>query len=214
MKRVLITLALLALAGAAFAATINDPSVTAENWSAFNFHINCSDLTDDNGFTASTDTVDGGGGAGVMFQGRVSGWLFDPNESINVSVFDDFFGEESLFDSDMEECSILFSVGNMDTYASAQYIAPYTGSGDYTLEFVDAMGLSDGDEIKFVSFILGTYDEEEQVTKILGLPANSTITVRFNSSERPETVVPEPTAIAYGLVGLAPLFGLKKRMRK
>ena len=213
MKRVLITLALLALAGAAFAANINDTSVTAENWTPSDQNFTASDLADDNGFTAYTDT-EGYVMASIYFMGGASGWLFDPNETINVSVSENFITDEWLETDGTEECSILFVVANSDTHGAAQYIAPYTGPGDYTLEYFGAAGLNPGDEIDTVLFMMGELDMDEGGTHLLSAPAGSTLTVRFNSSERPETAVPEPTAIAYGLVGLAPLFGLKKRIRK
>ena len=90
MKKVLILLALTALAGASFAAGVNDPEVTLSDWYSPVGNA-VSDLTDAKGFTA-TDT----GNDTLLFfmSDTVSNWLYNPNETVKVTVEEDFCNED------------------------------------------------------------------------------------------------------------------------
>ena len=213
MKRVLTTLALLALAGAAFAATINDPGVTAYGWhQGDDPDVMVYDLEDDNGFTSPCDEY----GSVAFYMSSADGWIFDPNETVTVSVFEDF-GRYMSAGREIENVYVYVGAAYMDPTSMSDrpsmviYRAPYDGPGDYTLSLFSNTGISDGDPLNTVMFALA--DESGNLYYSLDMPAYSTLTVRFNA-EKPETDVPEPATCAYALMGLGSLLGIKRKIRK
>ena len=216
MKRVLIALLILA-ASAAFANTPSGSGVTVEGWRSWGEvnSVPVSDLADDNGFTANTinmhDYIGGGYVTEVGFQAGASGWIFDPNESVKVTVIEDFSDEQiSSFDGNFYISLQGIPLGSND---GPFYMTLYTGPGDYTLELVNAFGFEEGSELSDVYFGIADFDNYAGYLNSLMMPMGKTFTVRFGS-EQSETVVPEPATAAYAIVGLAPLFGLRKRIRK
>ena len=207
MKNVLIALLILA-ASAAFANTPNDSDVTLSNWAPIDESI-VTDLEGDNGFTA----LSGNNAGATFYTSDISGWLFDPNETIRVTVFEDFVTPELIADREADNSYFAFAVGNSETMSFALYEAEYNGPGDYVLTVAEIDGLAENNEISLAQVMIGSHIPDDNNIHIFAMPVNSTLTVRFNSAEQ-EIVVPEPMAAAYALVGFAPLFGLKKRIKK
>ncbi len=210
MKRVFIALMILA-ASAAFAKGINDPSVTVSGWyEADDPDIVISDLQDDNGFTV----YGGEYGSAANYRADAEGWLYDPNETVTVSVFEDF-GSYEFAGREIEDIYVIVSAADMNSQGSLSlpkmviYGAPYNGPGDYTLPVLLSIGISEGDTLNTALFSLS--DETGYYTA--DMPAYSTLTVRFNA-DKPETEVPEPGVCAYALTGIAALSGIKRRIRK
>ena len=205
MKKVLILLALVTLAGASFAAGINDTESTLSDWEAA-YDGNVTDLTDVKGFTATYDSF-----MGLEFETEtISNWLYNPNETILVTVAGDFYDDAWARQYPNAVIDFYVTAGN----GSVDFSAPFTGTGDYELTLSDVYGVVEGDAFDYADFAILN---RGNITQVNG----KTITVTFyEPSAEPdpdpeeETVVPEPAAIAYGLVGLAPLFGLKRRIKK
>ena len=220
MKKIVFILALAALCGAAFANNVSDPGVTLTGWDYYSTSAPADfvSLADGKGFavTAAGYNLDTGFAAY-----DVSGWVFDENESINVKI---------------TEVSGMSSAGNQyvavvpyfvgDTYVEVHlfYAKPYTGVGEYTFTASDIQTV---DDPQYAAWFAATRTESAGKTPyavILAVGDYDPVTtdIFFNtfdvggrfSATFGKTVVPEPTAIAYGLVGLAPLFGLKRRIRK
>ena len=216
MKKVFIALMILA-ASAAFANTPSDSGVTVEGWRSWGEvnSIPVSDLADNNGFTANTINMHNPLGddyvTEVGFQAEASGWLFDPNESVTITVIEDFSDEQiSSFDGNfyisLQGIPLGYETGPF-------YMTLYTGPGDYTLELVNDFGLEEGSELSDVYFGIADFDNDAGYYNSLMIPAGKTLTVRFGS-EQPETVVPEPATCAYALMGLGSLLGIKRKIRK
>ena len=215
MKKLIAVLAVpVIVCGAAFAAFakgINDPSVTVSGWYETNDpDIVISDLQDDNGFTASGGEY----GSATYYLANVDGWIYDPNETVTVSVFEDF-GSYMSAGREIEDLYIIVGAIDMNSQSGQSgpnmviYGAPYNGPGDYTLPVFQNDGISEGDTLNMALFSLS--DEIGYYT--VDMPAYSTLTVKFNA-DKPETVVPEPCTIAYALMGLGSIAGIKRRIKK
>ena len=210
MKRVFIALMILA-ASAAFAKGINDPSVTVSGWREIDdSEIVISDLQDDNGFTVSGGRY----ASSTYYMAGAEGWLYDPNETVTVSVSEDF-GSYMFGGREIEDVYVIVGAADINPQSGQSepnyvlYGAQYNGPGDYTLPLFRNTGISEGDTLNAALFSLS----DETGYYAVDMPAYSTLTVRFNA-DKPETEVPEPGVCAYALTGIAALSGIKRRIRK
>ena len=200
MKRVFIALLILA-AGAGFAAGLNDDSVTIGAWMAPSVTVTA--LPDDKGFALETERAK----HSMVLGDQVSGWLYNPNETITVIIDENIFGSN-------------YTTGNYYIYLagmaggninSPSFSAPYYGPGTYTLTINDLPELDPGTALDTINIYFA--QRSGGSFSPLTFPTAGNLTLRFKP-EAEEPIVPEPTAIAYGLVGLTPLFGLKRRIKK
>ena len=218
MKKLLTLLALFALAPAAFAAGVNDPEFTTSEWMAdINYYgsgFAMSDSADGKGFTFFVDDKSLNIPLSFGPQG-VSNWLFNPNETIIVTVDENFY--DAVFPNENDDPNIwLLGASGYNNGEAAIFTAAYNGPGEYVLTLVDNTGLEEGNELDqmFFEFTNGStffsmipsinadVFDRAQVDSV-------TLTVRF--PEKKETVVPEPMAAVYGLFGLGSLLGIKRR---
>ena len=217
MKKLFFVLALIALCGAAFANNISDPEVTLTGW-RYNYRLSngngsddVSDLGDGKGFTVTADvTADYSIGyfTNYLNGGCISGWVFDENEPITLTILEsDIVAEDDALVS-VKVWSYMYSY-----YI---YTKPYTGAGEYvfTAEDITAVfgnvdslnGLAPGQ----IDIYVGTGN----VPATTYLPAGGKFTATFAKVDKPETVVPEPASAAYALLGLGSLMGIKRRIKK
>ena len=209
MKKLIFVFALLAMAGTVFANTPGDREVTIVNWvcsfSANADNVVISDFDDNNGFSALTGNE---GGISVSLIGEASNWVFDSNDTLSLSLYEDFFTEDMLNNS----YSVVIKTYTPDgRVIVANYAAPYEGPGDYTLSLLNA-NVDDGTEIGSLKLMIGQILSVSS-TKLVSMPEESTLTVRFNPTEE-KTDVPEPTSAAYALLGLGSLLGIRRKIRK
>ena len=199
MKKVLIVLLVLATS-AAFAARFEDAAVV---WNAVDEGIALSYLDGGNGFTAVSEK----NYSVCSFLGTASNWVFDSNETtVSVSVTDDFFA-----DLDLDE---EYSITLMDSGYNVVYAAPYNGSGDYTLNLIDAGDISDNSHLPGAMLGLFVVDYENiTIGNTTVIPEGGTFSVRFGAKNE-EPVVPEPATYAYGITGLVSVIGIKRKIRK
>ena len=213
MKKLLIIFTLCTLASAAFANTPNDAGVTVGNWISWSDDSPVYNLADDNGFTTNIPGAGDGYVGEVGFMGTADGWLFNPNESVSVTVTEDFSADQiPSFDGNLYV--MLSGVENM--YYSdygPMYLAPYNGPGEYILELSNDFGYEEGTQLRDISFGIADFDSDGFYNDALMIPEGKTFTVRFNPPQQ-ETVVPEPMAAVYGLLGFGSLLGMKKRIKK
>ncbi len=213
MKKIVFILAFIALCGAAFANNISDPEVTISGWH-YLYDLpggdnDVSDLGDGKGFTVTADQTAGDNmgyyvGNDPSSGCIVSGWVFDDNEPITLTVLE----------SDAvaaENASIMCFIGS-GWYYSARYLKPYNGVGEYVFTAEDILGsdLPNGCVPTEIRIMLGT----NRYPATTYLPAGGKFTATFAKVNKPETVVPEPASIAYGALGIVSMLGMKRRFGK
>ncbi|MBQ7525533.1 MAG: PEP-CTERM sorting domain-containing protein [Abditibacteriota bacterium] len=144
---------------------------------------------------------------------NVSGWLYDPNAPITVTI--------SGFDNDAFIASdntwLMLDVMNWDEDRYADYELPFTGNGTYTftsdnMPYYDEDYPLDGIEVTYADIYI--YDRDARDTAQIIPGASGRVTFTVGTPEEEETVVPEPATYAYALMGLGSLAGIKRRIRK
>ena len=204
MKKIIFVLAVAALCGAAFANNISDPEVTITGWiSTYYSEVggNVFDLGDGKGFTV-TANESANSAMGYWAYTDSSGWVFDENESITLTILESDTAAE-------DDVNVRIQLFGTDDSFYLTYVKPYRGVGEYVFSAEDALGsvnpIKNGTTPRFIYVYVG--DSRN-------LPAGGKFTATFAKVDKPETVVPEPASAAYALIGLAPVFGLKRRIKK
>ena len=206
MKKLISVLALAALVcGAAFA------DVTMTDWEPFVYGSTLS-ITDYEPAGFDVELSEWVNSAALDVETHnVSGWLYDPNVPITVTL--------SGFDNDAFIASdntwLMLEILNWDEDRYADYELPFTGNGTYTFTS-DNMSYDeeyplDGTEVTYVSFCV--YDKDVSDDAHINPGTSGRVTIAFGTPEE-ETVVPEPATAAYALMGLGSLVGIKRRIRK
>ena len=201
MKKLLLVFALCALSASSFA----DVSITDWKFLFKSGSLNIGDLSPagfEFGFTDSPNTY-----LPAFRSNNVSGWVFDENDTIAIDV-DGFEGVG-------ESQSLIFMFGVNGKYVV--YTAPYTGAGTYEFCSDDIAyndGVADDNAIANVLFYVGKR-LEGTAAGVNYLPADCSGSVRvYVGGKRPETVVPEPASVAYGVFGLLSAVGLRRKLKK
>ena len=200
MKKLLFCLVIAAMAaGSAFA------DFTAANWTWADYSTDYITDVAPSGFDVDTT------GANVsaefrFFNTDVSGWLFDPNEPVTVTV-------TGFENSDTNNTTMIFYVADNDRY-SAYYNLPWEGAGTYTFTADSSVYIAPqlaGSDITFIDFSVINAD-----WNYLSVAPGETVGVRLTLGipEEEELVVPEPATIAYGALGFVSVIGMKRRIRK
>ncbi len=208
MKKIIAVFALAALVcGAAFA------DVTMTNWEPLDYNGNLS-VTDYGSAGFDVELPDGVNSEGFDVDTYdVSGWLFDPNETITVTLSG--FDNDAFIASDNSWLTI--DIGNYEDDYFGEYKLPWTGNGTYTFTADDiqyADEVLEGTEITYVNIYGWDYNDADGCVYI-NPGASGRVTVVFGVPEEEEgTVVPEPGVCAYALMGLGSLVGMKKRFVK
>ena len=221
MKKIIFVLAVAALCGAAFANNISDPEVTLTGW-RYSYRVpngngsdDLSDLGDGKGFTVTADVTADRNIAYLtnnLNGGCISGWVFDENEPITLTILEsDIVAENDALVS-VEVQSYISS----NKYGSYIYKKPYTGAGEYVFTAEDitsvfgSIDLLNGHAPGEIKISVGT----SAIPATTYLPAGGKFTATFAKVDKPETVVPEPASAAYALLGLGSLMGIKRRIKK
>ena len=211
MKKLLILFALCALASASFAAvTISDWTVSSNNYTSVEGLL--SDVPPAGLAFDATTAPDNGSYYTSFTSDNVSGWLYDSNDTFSVVItgFDDVLGYEGG-----EPKTLCVTLWDNTNFCEADYVVDYSGEGTYIFgpndidyDFTD---ISEDAVIASVDVWIGDSNRLSCFAK-----KNTVGSVKFivDEKEKPETAVPEPMCAAYALVGFAPIFGLKKRIRK
>ena len=200
MKKCLIVLFILA-ASAAFAGGLNDDDVTVGAWMAPS--VTVSGLPDDKGFAVETERNK----HTLVLGDRVSGWLYNPNETIDVFIDEDIFGDNYTTGNYYIYLAGM-SGGNINTPA---FTAPYYGPGSYTLSLGDLPELETGSVLDTINIYFARKDGNRYAA--VTFPNAGNMTFRFKPKAE-EPVVPEPAAYAYAAMGLVSVLGMKRRIRK
>ena len=214
MKKLLFVLALIVLCGAAFANNVSDPEVTLTGWSyglSQNSDDDISDLGDGKGFTVTADKTAGRGVAYFTADGYsggvVSGWLFNENEPITLTILE----SDVIADDNIDVALEVWNVGS--SYVFYTYKKPYNGVGEYVFtaqDIVDVAGTGRSLEGLAVTEAVVYVGDGNNAY----LPEGGKFTATFAKVDKPETVVPEPMAAVYGLLGFGSLLGMKRRITK
>ena len=217
MKKVLFILSLIALASASFAAvSITDWGVC--NWDTFNYDSDEPFMRDaePNGFdfNRSSDTnlyrnADFG-------SKNVSGWVYDEDDVFTVTLtgFEDIY-MPPVFGMDNVD-NVIVEFRNKSKSANIRYAGDYIGAGTYGFDFDNVFsvynGFGTGDAVDEIYIVLG-HAYSSGTYSFANTTPNTYGSARFMMG-RPETEVPEPGTIAYALVGLGSLAGIKRRIKK
>ncbi len=218
MKKLIAVLALCALAGASFAATITD-------WYAYDAStfspVADADYISDYGTAGTAINVptvadQNYGGFAWFGSDTVSDWTYDENGDFAVDIqgFESLFPPDSLLDTPPTKMFVVVLGADGD---EARHQTEWTGSGVYDfgpetlVSGYYETGIVAVDSVQ-VYFAMDT-DWGLSVYR-LGNGATGTIEFFFVDDPETETEVPEPAASAYAAMGLASAFGLKRRIRK
>ena len=203
MKKLLILFALCALASSSFA------EVTTSDWKVhnefgFGFGIpNASPGFEFDGTKVAANTL-----YIAEFNGNISGWLYDSNETFSVVITG--FDNAGFVNEKPNELYVRLRSGQ----SKLCYKADYSGAGTYVFG---------PDDVDMISGTVNTGDSFSSVAVSFELDGNvcyinntTTGSVRFAEAveEKPDTVVPEPTTAAYAIAGLLPLIGIKRKIKK
>ncbi len=208
MKKFIFVLALMSLAAAAFA----DFDVT---WSNRTNIQNGDDL----GFTDRLTSNDYNNGTySVAAFGNVVGdWLINPNDVISISVS----GLEDLDWSDWGTVDNAYLRFTHSGYVGADLFFDSLATADnffangVTLtgaEFLSLTEIPSDAVVKWVDFFL--LSDGNSSLPGVGVDYSLRFSITAPQPDTPETEVPEPASAAYALIGLAPVFGLKRRIKK
>ncbi len=138
---------------------------------------------------------------------NVSGWLYNGNDSFTVT-FEGF--RDNDFNSSHGTLSFIVRDGSWDN--CVWYRVPWSGNGAYTFTAEDIFPQwNEGDSIEGLEvgcIDIWVEDPVKWTPRALGR-----VTVSLNTPEE-ETDIPEPGTIAYAIMGLGSLAGMKRRIKK
>ena len=220
MKKFIAILALLALASASFAMSITD-------WYAYDYFVPVpdADYISDYGNAGAAINVNPVpdtlyGGLARFGSDNVSDWVYDENGEFSVLIE----GFEDLYPADSDAVvppvrMFVVVLGSDGDYARHQ--TEWSGSGNYyfgpeTLDsyFFDIEGPADIESVE----VYFAKDNGSGWFDIYYLGNQAVGTIEFfgieEEPDEPVTEVPEPAAFAYAAMGLASVFGLKRRIKK
>ena len=217
MKKVLFILSLIALASASFAAvSITDWGVC--NWDTFNYDSDEPFIRDaePNGFDFNRSSDTNLYRNANFGSKNVSGWVYDEDDVFTVTLtgFEDIlpasFGMDNVDNVIVELCKNGKS-------ANIRYAGDYIGAGTYVFDFDNVFSVYNdfgtGDAVDEIYITLGHVSSGGNGYVHANTTPNTYGSVRFMMG-RPETEVPEPGTIAYALMGLGSLAGIKRRIKK
>ncbi|MBP5092440.1 MAG: hypothetical protein J6332_00130 [Abditibacteriota bacterium] len=218
MKKLISVLALCALAGASFAATITD-------WYAYDAStfspVQGADYISDYGSTGTEINVpmiadQQYSGSAWFGSNTVSGWTYDENGDFAVDIqgFESLFPPDELLDAPPTKMFVVMLGADGD---QARHQTEWTGSGVYAFGPETLVsGYYEGGVVNVdaVQVYFAMETEWGLGVYLLGNGATGTIEFLLDEEEEDEPEVPEPAAFAYAAMGLASAFGLKRRIRK
>ena len=145
--------------------------------------------------------------------GEVFDWVYDESDvfTITLTGFEDVYPGEGNNLS-----SLIVELYNSNDGAAIVYASEYGGAGTYVFDFDNAVAarkdFGPGYDVERIYIALGETNASGRYTFANTTP-NTYGSVRFMMG-RPETEVPEPGTIAYALMGLGSLAGIKRRIKK
>ncbi len=224
MKKFILGLALLiAVSAAAFANTPADEGVSIR-WKDI-YEIMPLKNADGTGFDIYTTDPSKQHDYMFYLNSSVQGWLFDMNEDTVYMVFKDF---DSIRDNvnppaaEEGEKMLQFQISANDpntVQLVAMYRQPWKGSGVYAFGPEQLLGVQGYDYRTKEDFLVDIYNEPISVrTMALNITDANQVPALIDVTGNPASVrflnLPEPSTYAYGIMGLASLLGLRRRIRK
>ena len=204
MKKLLFCLVIAAMAaGSAFA------DFTAANWTWSDYSTDYITDVAPSGFDVDTTGAESFAEF-YFYTDDISGWLFDPNEPVTVTV--------TGFENSDTNNTMLGLYVNDDDYLWAAYEVPWEGAGTYTFT-ADNRVIMDrqlaGSDITYIE--LWVYNADRDYLYVVPGETGSvrlTLGIPEEEPEEEDLVVPEPAAYAYGALGFVSVIGMKRRIRK